>query len=100
MAGERDRATGGEGTKPRRKRPRCVNHPKASAATRCEVCRKPICRECVQYYEGARICGEECWGRKAGEERERIAAEERALRKKREKLANKAATIGMWVIAL
>lgn len=100
MAGERDRATGGEGTKPRRKRPRCVNHPKASAATRCEVCRKPICRECVQYYEGARICGEECWGRKAGEERERIAAEERALRKKREKLANKAVTIGMWVIAL
>ncbi len=84
----------------KKRRPRCVNHPKVRAVTRCEVCRKPICRECAELYEGPRICGEACWSKKAAEEHERSATEDRALRKKRDRTTDRAVTIGLWAVIL
>ncbi len=97
MADEPAKAAG-HGAKKRR--PRCANHPKAPAVTKCEVCRKPICRECAELYEGPRICSETCWDAKAAQEREGASAKERALRKKKEKAADRAVTMGMRAAAL
>jgi len=95
---ERSKETAKQGGEKRARA--CVNHPKKRAVTRCEVCRKPICSECAEMYEGPLICSEACWNQKASEERKRVDAEKKALRKKRDRMADHAITIGLWSIAL
>ncbi len=99
MAAEREKSSDRKRTKSRRPRP-CVNHPKKAAVVRCEVCGNPICKECAQYYEGARICGEGCWGDKISKERGSISTKERQRRKKKEKRADRTASVGMGIVAL
>jgi len=99
MAAEKGEPSDRKRTKSRHRRP-CVNHPKKAAVARCEVCGKPICKECAQYYEDARICGEGCWGDKISKERGSISAKERQQRKKREKRADRAVSAGVWIVAL
>ena len=99
MATERGKPSDRKRTKSRRRRP-CVNHPKKAAVVRCEVCGKPICRECAEYYEDARICGEGCWGDKISKERASISTKERQRRKKREMRADRTVSAGMWIVAL
>ena len=65
-----------------RRRLPCVNHRRTAAAARCEVCRKPICKECIQHYEGALICSSRCWDMKMAEEAEAVVAENRTRRRK------------------
>jgi outer membrane protein assembly factor BamB len=84
----------------KKRRKRCVNHPKRPAVARCEVCEKPICKECIAHYEGARICGETCWNEKVYEERKRLEIEERLRRKKKEAMATRAVTLGLWAVLL
>ena len=91
----------GSGEQRRRRRVRpCANHPMVPAVTRCEVCGKPICKKCAAQYEGPVICGEECWNAVARKDYKRASAEDRRLRKKKEKKVDRAVTIGMWAVAL
>ena len=102
MAEERGEISGRRPTqtrKRRRVRP-CANHPKAPAVTRCEVCGKPICKKCASSHEDARLCGEACWETMAGRNYKKATAEERSQRRKKEKQADRAVTIGLLAAAL
>ena len=99
MSNDRNHPPGSAPAKKKRRK-RCVNHPRTPAVARCEICGKPICRECIAHYEGARICSETCWKRKVYEEKKRIEAEERLRRKKKEEMANRATTIGLWCVVI
>ncbi len=94
MAHEKEPAAARNRTKHRRKLP-CANHPRNPAAARCEVCGNPICRECVQFYDGAHICGELCWNKKRLDESAKASKEDRLRRRQKEKKANRAVTVGL-----
>jgi outer membrane protein assembly factor BamB len=47
--------------KPFRRKLPCSNHPFVVAVAYCEICGKPICRSCLGYYKGNRICSAGCW---------------------------------------
>jgi hypothetical protein len=38
----------------------CINHSERESMTRCDVCLKPLCEECVVAHEQRPYCSEEC----------------------------------------
>ena len=83
-----------------RRRKNCANHPTFIAVARCEVCGKALCRDCVLEFEGTKVCSESCWNKKTMSGYREATAGERALRRQKEKRADRAVTIGMSIVAL
>ena len=38
----------------------CVNHPERQAVTKCAVCEKPVCQECMVPSDGSMFCSKAC----------------------------------------
>ncbi|RJP22760.1 MAG: hypothetical protein C4520_07840 [Candidatus Abyssobacteria bacterium SURF_5] len=51
----------------RRKLP-CANHQFIAAAAHCDICGRPICKDCIRYYGGEHICSAECWTQKIAQD--------------------------------
>ena len=44
----------------------CLNHPDTAAVTRCAVCGKPICSQCIVSKNGSNFCSEACASKASG----------------------------------
>jgi outer membrane protein assembly factor BamB len=99
VAEKREKASERRPRKHRRVHP-CTNHPNIPAVARCEACGKPICKKCVNAYEGPTICSDACWNSLVGPDHKKAVAKERVLRKEKEKKADRAVTVGLWATAV
>ncbi|MCA9775991.1 MAG: hypothetical protein KC800_04715 [Candidatus Eremiobacteraeota bacterium] len=66
----------------------CLNHPGIAATKRCVSCLKPLCNNCHQLYAEGIFCSDQCHelALKAAENAAVLAADEKALRERRQKM--------------